>query len=202
MSLLNIRLYHYSLWDTGWGCVYRNAQTLLGVLNDRGIVEEVPDLQTLGKWTGKEEFFQYSIEEFKEKANLLKLFDLWIEPHDICNILHTQYQIKCTEILANIKSHAISSEKFKTSTDIYKLKGNAIITDQNTLLSILKKHFEEDNTPIISDDGILSFAILKMGTNDLIYADPHSTTETKIITVPIVYFFRHPQMLLLTNLNK
>ena len=186
-------------WDTGWGCVYRCAQTLFGVLKEQKRIAEVPDVQTIGKWCEIELFFKYRVELFKMQADV-NLFDLWIEPHNIALILKKKFSIDSIQALVNIPCISLETlgGRFKTPMKIFTQKPNCILRESAFVKDMLKSHFEKEKTPIIVDDGILCFAILSYRSNYIEYADPHFTDKAHIKSVSFSDFFSIPRILLLT----
>tara|TARA_B110000238_G_C16095979_1_gene426110 strand:+ start:905 stop:1474 length:570 start_codon:yes stop_codon:yes gene_type:complete len=171
---IGYRVYHYGdnkLDDTGWGCSYRNIQTILScykiLYNDK---IDIPDIRTI-------------LIFFNKNANSINKRDLWLEPYHIGKYIADKFNI-------NGKHYAFVTDNYDFSkilkTDIsFYLENNRIINRFDTILSIIKEHFRETNLPVVIDDGIYSYCFIMNG-EFILLIDPHST-EKKLLKKNISY---------------
>lgn len=154
--------YHYgdqNIADQGWGCSYRNAQTLASALGAKK-VPTLPDILSL---------FGLSLPKKGDTGGQ----ELWIEPPQVAKTMRSLCGIDSTTLV-----HARSLRDFERD---WMLKSkladfDACIENRpSVLLARIDKHFEETKgLPIIIDDGIFSY-VLAPGKDLLLYTliDPH-----------------------------
>ena len=141
------RTYHYGddgVKDHGWGCSYRNAQTVASAM---GL--PVPSMeQMLGC--------------FGLKANVRPKRRLWIEPKQVGAMLEMlNANIRCTHVVFSSKGLRTFSKRFlRTSLDEYTPE-EQIDKDGAELVRRLDAHFARSNgLPAIIDDGIYSYILI------------------------------------------
>ena len=190
MSDLGFEVYHYGkcgLNDCGWGCTYRNIQTIVSSLQVmRGEAGTVPTMQELLGYAGKALCGGGTSRR------------LWLEPHAAGLILE-RYKVKCENILF-IQEDAVLSRMQTTDISIYTGEGGAILHDEKELEERLRSHFKISSLPIIIDDGTFSYAIWLDTGGQLWLIDPHTTDGSKVVReIPWSYLARKFWMILLCS---
>ncbi|ETO22645.1 hypothetical protein RFI_14547 [Reticulomyxa filosa] len=153
--------------DYGWGCVYRNAQTLLEVMN-------ITTPQLL-------ELVEFFLDESVAKdvgSNSLKAESrgLWIEPHDVEDYIHSHY---ADSIGTELESHKIKKKKTKKKKSEKQKEKEVtypkIVDSCEEIRQIIIKHLESVNLPILIDDGSYSYLISGIDFKNEKYEiiDPH-----------------------------
>ena len=140
--MFEYKLYHYNMedfHDVGFGCSYRNIQTILSsykfYYNKSLKIPVITDI-----------LFYFN----KNYQNIIKkksTKDLWIEPYQIYQYLSTQYQINGKNIIYIIDDQDVS-KMLKTDINTY-LPDN--IYNKNNfqlILTLFYQHFEKSNLPI------------------------------------------------------
>lgn len=160
MSASLVEPYHYGIDgfpDDGWGCVYRNLQTVIGALG-----WPVPTMPTLLQYFGKQELF----------ARGVRGSDIWIEPPDAARFLRTYADDVDVEEWLYLRrpEHARRMLRY-TPENPY---GAARTTDDpRRMHRILAKHFAAGGAPVIIDDGISSYALAGVDGDGYAILDPH-----------------------------
>lgn len=178
--MIDYLIYHYCIDnfnDVGFGCSYRNTQTILSSYkkNYKNNIE-IPNIRDI---------LNYFNSDYKEKITIGKVTDLWIEPFHVSEYLEKHYQIKGQNVLYVTKDEDIS-KILKTDISIYL---SNTIYNKNTfseLIELINQHFNKSKLPIIIDNGVYSYCLTKFNdsSNEFILLDPHTTTNkdtTKII---------------------
>lgn len=172
-------IYHYGdedFNDRGYGCVYRNIQTLLSVFLEQNPHDnrKVPGIVQL-------------LREFKgDDFQQLSVSDRWIEPHAAGQYLQKKWNIGGKDVM----SIGIKGDRpciMSTDVSIYgEHVGSSAIRDERgiTLLSSealneLHTHFRFGGLPVLIDDGVMSYLIMGMDNAVLFIADPHMYTREK-----------------------
>lgn len=178
---MDYKTYHYgdnNINDNGWGCSYRNIQTLISCYKyyyDKYI--EVPCINEI-------------VSFFDKDLKTNKLNDLWLEPYEI-SIFLKKY---CNNFDGNnylfIKNDNDVSRILKTDIAIY-TKGDFIINDFNNFLLIIKKHFNKYKIPIIIDDGIYSYCFILLNDQEILLIDPHITNDNNVKKIKIDFLIKN-----------
>ena len=173
---MDYKTYHYGdndLNDCGWGCSYRNIQTVISCIkknyNPNIIIPSLPDI----------------LSYFNKNINCNNLTDLWIEPYHIgLYLYYFNKKIKGENYLYVIKDNDIS-KILKTEINIY-LENNLIINDFDNLYLLIKRHFEKSKLPIIIDNGTYSYCIVLQNENVLLI-DPHIVSNNNVKKITMDY---------------
>lgn len=167
---MNYVLYHYKIDgfdDCGYGCSYRNIQTILSAYsNKKNIV--IPKIEDILK------YFNQNYKKMYHKQ-------LWIEPVQVSYYLTEMYDIKTENVLYIVNDY--DTDKM-LKTDIKDYMSNDRIYNVksfNNLLNKILKHFENSNLPIIIDDGTYSYCLLNIENNNIIISDPHTTDSNNVL---------------------
>lgn len=142
--------------DFGWGCSYRNIQTIVSCYHKDSLTPP-PTIEELL------EFFQKNIH------SPLKT-DIWIEPYHIGFYLDSMGISGSSSHLLYIANRGDpSSVVKKTDPSFYEGKTT---TDFRCVMDKIKIHFTHSELPIIIDDGVYSFCLVLAGPV-VILLDPH-----------------------------
>ena len=162
---MDYKTYHYGdngINDNGWGCSYRNIQTIISCYKryyNPSIT--TPTLSEI-------------LVFFKKKIKSSKSRELWIEPYDISRYLN----FFDNKIIGNHYVYVTNDNDFskilKTDVTFY-LNDNLIINDFSQLYSIIKQHFKNTKLPVVIDDGVFSycFTLDNNNTDVILLIDPH-----------------------------
>ena len=177
---MEYKLYHYKIDgfnDIGFGCSYRNIQTILSAYSLINNIN-IPDIKDILK------FFYPNYENIQKK-------NLWIEPLQISKYLLDTYNIKCNNLLYIIDD--TDSTKILKSDINYYIENNKIYNSKqfNNVLTILNNHFSISNLPIVIDDGIYSYCVCSISNNSITLIDPHTTIDTEVIKIKSLDFFKN-----------
>lgn len=168
-----MQTYHYGdqgICDHGWGCSYRNAQTVASAM--RAGVPTLPKMLSL-----------FNLEKVYQHGGKR----LWIEPPQVARVLRVLCGIDCTTLV-----FARSKGGLRAFEGRYMLRStlddfdSQLEGDREKLLSRLRKHFKDsDGLPVIIDDGICSFVLVPGGEpNSLLLVDPHVERGQKACVRP------------------
>ena len=170
MTAAEQRVYAYgdeSVDDFGWGCAYRNIQTVLHAYDG-----QPPRFMEIF------EECQAKRAEYGRQPNE-KLDDRWIEPHQ-CGCYLRERGIETTE--ATIGPHSVMLQCTDPSVYYASAAGNRVLEagQEDELLRSIDLHFALPGwaLPIIIDDGAYSYCILGVrlgedGNMELLIGDPH-----------------------------
>ncbi len=153
--------------DYGWGCVYRNVQTLLA-LSDLP-VPSIPEMQT-----------QLGIDPTLFGRNL------WIEPVDVRQYLPWRVSLALYTKLANAEPHML-----RTKTKDFDHTFRDEEETESFLLSRLK-----ENTNILIDDTVYSYILIAITDGTYVYIDPH-VQENNVRTMSRKQFYNRPVWMML-----
>ena len=157
------RYYDNNINDCGWGCSYRNLQTILSCYKkyyNSDII--IPKIQDIVIYFGK---------NIKDK----NLMNLWIEPYDIHNYL-LKYFTGYNYLYVTKDSDI--TKILKTNIMVY-LNTNSVYTNFEDIYNLITKHFTKTKLPIIIDNGIYSYC-LTIYKEELFLIDPHTKTDRQI----------------------
>lgn len=168
-----MQTYHYGdqgICDHGWGCSYRNAQTVASAM--RAGVPTLPEMLSL-----------FNLEKVYQHGGKR----LWIEPPQVARVLRVLCSVDCTTLVfARSKGGLREFERrymLRSTLDDFdsQLEG-----DREKLLSRVRKHFKDsDGLPVIIDDGIYSFVLIPgTGPDALLLVDPHVERGLKACVRP------------------
>jgi len=152
--------------DNGFGCSYRNLQTLLSFGN-----HEVPHIKNL---------LEYFIPNYEKLIQQHKYLPIWIEPFQVGQYLTNLFDWKCVNILYVIDD-ASTSSILKTDILIY-LNDKTVLHQIETLHMLFLRHFNtESPLPILIDDGTYSYLVLNLDIvdNSVTIIDPHIMSSDK-----------------------
>ena len=157
------KTFHYGddgINDHGWGCSYRNIQTIISCYkkyyNKNAEIPKIQDILTF----------------FKKNIDINNLKDLWIEPYHISVYLNFFDK----KISGNHYVYVTDDNDFSKilKTDIlFYLDNNLVINDFNDICCLIKKHFKNTKLPIIIDNGIYSYCFIIEENNNILLIDPH-----------------------------
>lgn len=154
---LSYTTYHYGdcdVVDHGWGCSYRNAQTLSSALK----IDPVPTVQEMLAVYG------LSLPTGGRGKRYL-----WIEPPQVKHILYKLRGIRCHTLLFTQQDQLFRMLR-STPSDF-----DRQVTTKEDLLTSVDKHFvDTGGLPVIIDDSIYSYAIAPNSKKDrYTLIDPH-----------------------------
>ena len=198
--MIDYKIYHYNdenINDIGWGCTYRNIQTILSCYKkyyDSSII--------IPKITEIVYFFEKNIKIIKNEMTHSSVKDLWIEPYHVGVFLkwfNIQFDGKNYLYVLNDKDIA---KILKTDILIY-LNENSIINNFEKIQILIEEHFSYTKLPIVIDDGTYSYCIvLNNSDRTLFLIDPHKTNDDNISIISFdflkkrfwMFFFPHIQL--------
>ena len=171
-------LYHYNMeqfYDIGFGCSYRNIQTILSCkkyYQDSSIV--VPHITTI---------LSFFNPNYQEQIDKKKTKWLWIEPFQIHQYFQTCYQMKGENLIYILKDENLQN-MLSTTIECYD-----IYTKDNfqELFQKIRVHFEISKLPVVIDDGYYSYCIGDINEKELYIIDPHQIDGSCIYTKPFSY---------------
>ena len=144
---MDYKTYHYGdngINDNGWGCSYRNIQTIISSYKkyyNPSVI--IPTLREILR------FFKKNIQSSKSR-------ELWIEPYDIAKYLNFFNNKLIGDQYVYVTNDTDFSKILKTDVAFY-LNDNLIINDFSKLYSIIKQHFKNTKLPVVIDDGVFSY---------------------------------------------
>ena len=194
MHSLGFEVYHYGkcgLNDCGWGCTYRNMQSVVSALvASRGGKGEVPSMDELLGRAGKAMCGGGSSRS------------LWLEPYAAGLILEGS-GLQCENVLF-IQEDSVLSRMQSTDIGVYTKDGGSILHDEADLVKKIKRHFGVCRLPVIIDDGTFSYAVWTAGGDGPLYLiDPHTTqAEGAVREIPWSHLSRKFWMVLFCRDNK
>lgn len=155
--------------DQGWGCSYRNIQTILGASGT-----EPPKLATMV------EVQESNLKDFGYVGSFLP--SRWIEPHQCGEYLRKYHdKITCEALLAPLGSSVRNCLRH-TEPTVYAKPGNTKYSSLQQLSQHLCEHFGGENClPAIADDGTYSYCILGADDSQVLVGDPHRWSGTQLV---------------------
>lgn len=175
---MEFKIYHYKIDnfnDCGFGCSYRNIQTILSAYSLENNIN-IPNI---------EELLKYFNPNYKNMYNK----QLWIEPLDISKYLLDKFDIK-SENLLYVISDSDGDNILKSDINYY-IKNNSIYNNFNKLKELLISHLNTSNLPIVIDDGIYSYCLYKIHNNEIILLDPHTINSNNVIKKENINFLKN-----------
>ena len=192
---MDYKLFHYKIDnfdDCGFGCSYRNLQTILSayLLNNQNKFE-IPTIQSI---------LYYFFPDYKNMSKK----KLWIEPVQVSKYLKEMYDLNTLNILYIINDTDIEN---MLHTDVkYYIEKNTIYNsnDFNDLLNILLLHFTNSILPVIIDDGIYSYCLLNIDINNnkILISDPHTTKSNNVLKTKDIKFLQNKFWMICIPLEK
>tara|TARA_Y100000389_G_scaffold26052_1_gene22483 strand:- start:333 stop:887 length:555 start_codon:yes stop_codon:yes gene_type:complete len=175
---MEFKIYHYKIDnfnDCGFGCSYRNIQTILSAysLNHNIIIPTI------------EELLSYFNTDYINLCNK----QLWIEPLDISKYLLDKYNIKSHNVLYIISD--LDADNMLRSDINYYIKNNLIYNNFNELKKVLISYLNKTNLPIVIDDGTYSYCLYKINNNQIILFDPHTTNSKHVVQIKNISFLQN-----------
>tara|TARA_B100000073_G_scaffold84470_1_gene65212 strand:- start:1891 stop:2478 length:588 start_codon:yes stop_codon:yes gene_type:complete len=172
---------HQDFNDIGFGCSYRNIQTIISAYNyyyDKSI--EVPHIKDLLK---------YYYENYKNIIEIGNTRNLWIEPYQISKYLEDKLSIKPRNLLYIIDK---SDTNNMIMTNINEYTQSNIFTKDRfiQLKDIIYEHFTKSKLPIVIDNGIYSYCIHSMGGNSINIIDPHTLDDNGILYTKLLKYLQ------------
>ena len=184
--MLTFTLYQYGdegYNDHGFGCVYRNIQSIVSCLSLKDPSVTVPNIREM-------------IREIKgPDFEKLPAVERWIEPIDACQYIKTKWGID-GENYMSIGYHGKPPVILTTNKTIYEFSTYG----SDEMIDLIKEHFRKSDVPVLIDDGTMSYLILGYSENMLQISDPH-TSERKVYFWPeerfghsgwMLYFIKDP----------
>ena len=163
---MDYKTYHYTdeeVNDCGWGCSYRNIQTIISCYkryyNSEIIIPNILHI----------------IKYFRKNIYTNNLTDLWIEPFDIYTYLKNKNNIDGYNCIYVINDTDISNI-LKTDIIVYL---EHIYNDFKDIYNLIINHFNKTQLPVIIDDGTYSYCII-YSNNELFLIDPHICNDNNI----------------------
>ena len=175
---MEYKLYHYNMDDfndIGFGCSYRNLQTILSCYKNYYDDIEIPNIKDI---------LYYFKPAYEYYINTNNHTELWIEPYQISQYLQ-QYNINALNLLYLNDENDVQ-KILKTDLDIYD-KATYNKNNFNSLLNIINYHFLNSHLPIIIDDGIYSYCICKKNSDYILISDPHIMSGENTYEKPISF---------------
>ena len=192
---MDYKLFHYKIDnfdDCGFGCSYRNLQTILSayLLNNENKFE-IPTIQNI---------LYYFFPNYKNMSKK----NLWIEPVQVSKYLKEMYDLNTLNILYIINDTDIEN---MIHTNIkYYIEKNTIYNSNNftDLLNILLLHFKNSILPVIIDDGIYSYCLLNIDINNntINIADPHTVNSNNVLKTKDIKFLQDKFWMICIPLEK
>ena len=175
---MEYKTYHYgddNINDAGWGCSYRNLQTILACYKkyyNNNI--EIPNIKKILSFYNKD-------------INDNKYFtDIWIEPYQIYEYLTNFNKEFSGYNCLYVKNKNDMSKILKTDISIY-TNNNSTYTNFDDIYMLIIEHFAETKLPIVIDDGIFSYCFILLNDNEILLIDPHIQNDNNTINKPIDY---------------
>jgi len=164
------KVYHYEcdgIDDCGWGCVYRNIQTVISAINyfNNESNKSVPSITDMTLFFGK-------------PLIITKKISMWIEPHQayiyLTNYFKEEYSFKET-LFTN---YGNPKSMMFTPIEVYTNENNNIYTsnEKNKLVNEIVDHFKISDIPILFDNGTYSYLMMKCEDMMATIINPHSKT--------------------------
>jgi len=168
--------------DIGFGCSYRNIQTIISSYNhyyDKSI--EVPHIKDLLK---------YYYENYENIIQMGNTRNLWIEPYQISKYLKDKLSIKPLNLLYMIDKNDTNN---MINTNINDYKSFNIFTKDKfiQLKDIIYEHFTKSKLPIVIDNGIYSYCIHSMGHNSIHIIDPHTLDDKSVLYTKLLKYLQN-----------
>jgi hypothetical protein len=160
-----MKLYHYNcdgFDDTGFGCVYRNAQTCLSAMG----VEPVPSIQSM-----MQHFHgPMVLSRYRSVAPVT----LWIEPYDVEMYLGSQLpRVATRAVCYSPTADMVYTACHRTPRFVY---GSAnTFFDFDRYLAECREHLTRvrPGVPILIDNGVYSFCLKEVTDRGVVIIDPH-----------------------------
>tara|TARA_B100000161_G_C33525743_1_gene403442 strand:+ start:342 stop:911 length:570 start_codon:yes stop_codon:yes gene_type:complete len=188
---MDFKLYHYGMEDfddTGFGCSYRNIQTLLSAYKkyyDFSI--NIPNIR---------ELLEYFNPDYLNKT---KQKDLWIEPYHVSQYLFQNFNIDFVNTLYVTKDEDIN-KILKTDVNVYLLNKTYHKNNFTELLNLFHKHFLKSKLPIIIDNGIYSYCIKNIG-DKVTLIDPHTKSSDGLLKIKDLSFLKSTFFMIYLPIN-
>ena len=174
--------------DRGWGCSYRNIQTIISCYCT--LYNDVPDVHV----PTMDQMVLY----FREAgviSNPQIVMSLWVEPEHVCAFLADTYNINGNDIIyAPHGNKDAQTRMLKTVLD-----SKIVHHSFEPVLNILELHFQDTSLPVIIDDGVCSFCIVKRGSAYFLI-DPHVTTDKHIREISLDFIKQSFWMMYIPNI--
>ena len=183
--MIEYKIYHYCMEDfndIGFGCSYRNIQTILSAYKKyykKEII--VPNIRDI---------FLYFDKSYKEKINTSKTMELWIEPYNIYQYLKNNYNLNGTNLIYFTRDDEVT-KILKTDITVYFPDSIYGKKDFDKLLKILINHFNQSKLPIVIDNGVYSYCIGNISNNSLLLIDPHTTKDDNTNKIKDIYYLQN-----------
>ena len=169
--------------DIGFGCSYRNIQTLISSIKKYQIPSiHVPDIQELLKDIKP---------SYKEIIADGETKDLWIEPHDIAEYIKNHLDMFSLKIV--YFTSAYDSKKMLNERDLSKYDLFIRIQKFDKLLDMLISHFKNSKLPVAIDNGTYSYLIAEIYDcrEKFLLIDPHVTKVECALNVKDIGFIKN-----------
>ena len=184
--IVNYPVYYYCIDDfndVGFGCSYRNAQTILSSYkNNYKDTINIPRIQDM---------LQYFNSDYKEKLKESKKTALWIEPYQISEYLKKNFQIQGKNILYVTQDQDIE-RIMKTDISIYIESKVYNHNNFSELIELISNHFANSKLPIVIDDGVYSYCMIYSHDqpDKIILIDPHTQRNDSSIKIKDISFIK------------
>ncbi len=161
-NTIQYKIYRYgddNINDSGWGCSYRNIQTILSCYKkyyNKNI--DIPLIQEI-------------VSFFKKNIDSENIRDLWIEPLEVSTYLNFfDSNFKGKHIAYVINNHDFS--KILKTDILFYFENERIVNDFKVVQSHICEHFKNTKFPIIIDDGTYSYCFI-IENDYILLIDPH-----------------------------
>lgn len=157
--------------DHGWGCSYRNLQTILSAYGRNTTIPTIDEL------------LMYFRNKNVVRHNMI-VPSLWIEPQHIRMYLQEKHKFSGQHVLVAPMGLASASKYLlKTKVDDFD------VTYYNTklLMDEIHNYFEKETLPIVIDNGIYSYCIHRRG-DGYVLIDPHVEGENHVREIDVLKF--------------
>ena len=185
---MDYAIYHYKMEDindVGFGCSYRNIQTILSCYSvhyDQECI--IPNIRDI---------LEYFEKEYMRFIETNRTRSLWIEPVQISKYLENYtylvqqsgseqitkpVNIKCKNYIY-IVNDSDTSKMLRTDIQEY-IKEDSIYTKSTAtfILTIMIDHFKNSKLPIVIDDGVYSYCIGNITGSPIIDSNIQSFSES------------------------
>ena len=158
--------------DIGFGCSYRNIQTILScykIYYDDNIY--IPNIRQL---------LNYFYPDYKKIITSGITSKLWIEPVSVSKYIHKEFNIKPLNMIYLIDDNDVE-KMLSTKVNEYNYI-NILKKDKfYILINNIQEHFQKSKLPIIIDNSVYSYCIISLENDIVKMADPHTLDDNKII---------------------
>lgn len=184
---MNYKTYHYGddqIDDSGWGCSYRNIQTILSCYqknyNPKIII---PNITTI-------------LNFFSKNINSENKIDLWIEPYQISIYLENYYDELYFKHCLYVINDTDTSKILKTDFMVY----IDSIFSFDEIYVLIQEHFKVSKLPIVIDNGTYSYCMVLKANSEIFLIDPHVKSDNNVFIKSLDFLKKSFWMILFPKL--